>query len=298
MGRQTESAYTASRQELWDNHYPSDGALSSPQENTAHEGQHMTEARLGPDHLLSLYNRHVQNDPLKKPHTFSQDKNNAKKYDFSRVYYSYMTTRPPNNNAESHRHRRKRQRIRNKTHAGRHAKSRLHKQPEPTPMDSSMDVDYNRGLLNLDVHSHSKTLETSAHTSQTQQPQRDNPPIGSDDEGDHGIKNELSLSSVEYSHKSLGVIKQDDLLSVPAELTADVPESRTYGHDPFLNAPDDRYDLRPARERPAVETTTVLPSFVHGGTRRRVRDSIFLPGPTKVVAHEGGVALLPCAVKY
>ncbi|GFO36946.1 hypothetical protein PoB_006345100 [Plakobranchus ocellatus] len=75
-------------------------------------------------------------------------------------------------------------------------------------------------------------------------------------------------------------------------------KASSYRYDPFDNPPADRYDLVTLRERPPPETTTALPHFVPDGNSPVIPDPSFLPGTHKVVAHEGGVAILPCAVKY
>ena len=297
----TESAKAPIRQQYDDNHYPAVGDGFTAQKSFARIDQHLTDVRL-PHDLPSLQNRYAPHYPPKKPDIFPKDNRNTKKYDFSGVYYSYITTRPPKSHANTYRHRRKRQRIKNKLHVGRHVKSRPVNQQESRSLDSSIALNVHRSLprretpylSNSKVDSHSRVTRPSTPSGQTF-PQKGEFQRDSEDVDKSTFKN------VHHSHKSLNLKKQDEFQDDPAKLIAGLhrsSEPKAYSHDPFLNAPADRYDFRPSRERPTLETTTVLPHFVHGGSRPDIPDSFFLPGPTKVVAHEGGVALLPCGVKY
>ena len=231
------------------------------------------------------------------------------------VHYSFNTLTPPHAHSRGNTRRRRRQRIQNKA-------SRL-EQPEETVVSAKRSHSRKQeifagttGLRSLPgmsppqtlisrQNSHSKVGQNLVLVDQTFS-QRENLTVlrHSSTTAHPPVKEPPSLSGIRHLHRNLAKVDLESLQDNRPNVDSTSPgqphpaKPKAYSHDPFHNAPPDRYDMRPSRQRPVVQTTTLLPSFVHGGSRPKIPDPYFLPGATTVVAHEGGLAVLPCGVRY
>ncbi|GFR91199.1 hypothetical protein ElyMa_006169300 [Elysia marginata] len=307
-----------SLQHPYDHHDPADHDVSL-QESLSQDSQTVQNDRrsLAPNNFLSLQDRYAWNDKANKADDYRGDDYRTKSRYVSGVLYSYYTTRAPKIRGNLNRRRRKRQRIKNKSRSAQLLeKSSPSKKTRVRHLDAASATNGFRGppggksSYRSDLQTddfHSKRDRTSISLSPTVSRKKYSFESSSTSETvDNSKKDKSSLSRAHLSYddgssnksKHHDILPKDPLLP-KITLSSLRPENpKAFKHDPFLNAPADRYDLRPAKERVVLETTTAMPKFGHSGSRKAIPDPFFLPGPTKVVAHEGGVAILPCGVKY